>query len=115
VSRGAGALQRRILAALAALPEGEIDRGLSLSGIGARLGPGVDPSNLRRALKGLVVQGRVERADAVGGMWRLSLWPRVSAAMERQQAERAASEEGAGNPMDAGKPLGRRRVSRDPL
>ncbi len=109
MSRGAGALQRRILAALAALPEGELDRGLHASGIGARLGP-VDPSNLRRALKGLVAQGRVERADAVGGMWRLSLWPRVAAAMERQQAER----EGVGYPMPVGKPHARRRVSRDP-
>ncbi len=101
MSRGAGALQRRILAALGALPEGELDRGLSLSGIGARLGPGVDGSNLRRALKGLAAQGRVERADE-GGLWRLPLWPRAFVAMERYQAERAASVgapgEGVGHP-----------------
>ncbi len=96
MSRGAGALQRRILAALAALPERELDRGLSPSGIRVRLGP-VDPSNLRRALKGLVAQGRVERADE-NGLWRLPFWPRASVSMERYQAERAAS---AGTPARA--------------
>jgi hypothetical protein len=59
VSRGPGRLQRRVLAALARSPGDRLPRSALYRGC-----PDADPSNLRRALRGLRRMGRVsERYD----------------------------------------------------